>query len=115
MEAVQRIMDQRGVCTSQGHMCRYGMTSKDQMGEGLGKMPTQFMTNSPLLAKRLDLKCQGDHRHAQLIGSRTKKAQAYPDELCRAILKGLADQMGADGRWNENKPGPVMAIDENEW
>ena len=33
------------------------------------------------------MKCDGSHEHQQLIGGRAKKAEVYPDELCRAICR----------------------------
>lgn len=44
-------------------MCAFGMQDEDQLGKGLVKKPTGFMTNAPALAKRLELPCKGDHRH----------------------------------------------------
>ena len=36
------------------------------------------------------------HDHVQLEGARTKHAQQYPPELCRAICRGLRDQLSLD-------------------
>ena len=37
-------------------------------------------------------------RHITLIGGRAKRAEIYPEQLCREILLGLIDQMRCDGR-----------------
>ena len=57
------------------------------------------MTNSPCIGQALSLKCKGFHRHIELTGGgRTKRSEVYPDELCKAILKGLVEQMSQDKR-----------------
>ena len=74
-----------------GDMCRFGMTTTSGGKTGLAMKPTKFMTNSMMVAKRLGKRCLNrvlgmkDHEHVQLEGSRTKQAQKYPNELCRAI------------------------------
>ena len=59
------------------------------------------MTNSPCVALELQRKCPNRtghayHRHVRLEGGRTKAAQIYPDGLCRAICKGLMNQIEFD-------------------
>ena len=60
--------------------------------------PTIFMTNRPYIGEELSQQCDGCHRHLVLIGGKAKRAEIYPDELCRAMLNGLMKQMKADGR-----------------
>jgi len=74
------------------------MEQEDESGRALVKKPTAFMTNSPEIARRLNQRCVGGHRHITLIGGRAKRAEVYPEQLCREILLGLVDQMRADGR-----------------
>ena len=57
---------------------------------------TQFLTNSPLIAARLERKCDRTHIHAQLQGNRTNKAAIYPDKLIDAVSQGINDQIRAD-------------------
>ena len=63
---------------------------KDVSGEEpvkLVKKPTKWMTNSPILAKLLQARCNGQHEHERLEGSsRTKQAESYPVSLVKAIL-----------------------------
>ena len=63
---------------------------KDASGEEpvkLVKKPTKWMTNSPILAKLLQARCNGQHEHERLEGSsRTKQAESYPVSLVKAIL-----------------------------
>ena len=72
-------------------MCRWGMTlDKDTSLEEttrLVKKPTKWMTNSPILAKLLQARCNGQHEHERLEGSsRTNRAESYPVPLVKAIL-----------------------------
>ena len=72
-------------------MRRWGMTlDKDTPGEEpvkWVKKPTKWMTNSPILAKLLQARCNGQHEHERLEGSsRTKQAESYPVSLVKAIL-----------------------------
>ena len=44
--------------------------------------PTGFMTKSVEIARQLERKCDGMHRHIVLVGGRAKQAEVYPEELC---------------------------------
>ena len=97
-----------------GHMCQFGMMQEDGEGEGWVKKPTTFMTNALGIAKRLEKKCNDDHRHIMLVNGRAKKAEVHPDELCRQILIGLTEQMRIDGRIREGEMGSVSPTEEWE-
>ena len=56
------------------------------------------MTNAVRTARQLATGCPGNHRHIHLIRGRAKAAEVYPDELCKAIVRGLMEQMRQDGR-----------------
>ena len=77
------------------HMCAYGMKIPDKNGNQLVYKPTQFLTNSPLLAAQLERKCDKTHQHARLASNRTKLAAIYPPELIDAICKGINEQIKA--------------------
>ena len=71
-----------------------GMTlDRDVSGEEpdkLVKKPTKWMTNSPILAKLLQARCNGQHEHDRLEGSsRTRRAESYPVSLVKAILNKI--------------------------
>ena len=56
----------------------------------LVKKPTKWMRNSPVLAKLLQARCNGQHEHEKLEGSaRTKQAESYPVPLVKAILNKI--------------------------
>ena len=63
-------------------MCRFGLKAKGPDGsEILVKKMTRFLTNSPLLARELGLKCEGGHGHQRLLEGRAYKAQKYSPDL----------------------------------
>ena len=96
---MQRMLKREGVHVYEGDLCCYDLRQVVGGEEYYIKKPTRFLTNSPFIGESLSLKCQGQHRHIELTGGgRTKRAEVYPDELCRAILTGLVKQMKHDDR-----------------
>ena len=84
----------------EGHMCQFGMHShidKVDGDHGWVKKPTGFLTSSRFVADQLSRRCKTDHDHVQLVGGRAAGAQVYPDGLCRAMLRGVAQQKKYDG------------------
>jgi hypothetical protein len=111
---VQGLLSKPRVTRVVSDMCVYGMHQEDELGAALVKKPTAFMTNSPEIARRLGQRCIGGHRHITLIGGRAKRAEVYPEQLCREILLGLIDQMRVDGRLlGGGCLGSVGPCDEN--
>ena len=107
-EKIQKLLALPEVRKVKSHMCAFGMIGEDNHGKALVKKPAGFMTNACKLADTLEKDCSGDHRHVVLIGGgRAKRAQVYPNELCR-----LRDQMIHDGRLGEGMIGAVDKIDE---
>ena len=51
---------------------------------------TRFMSNSLEVLSELTRKCDKQHRHQQLLGSRVGPAARYLEGLCRAICMGCA-------------------------
>ena len=80
-------------------MCRFGMSShiREREGDrGLVKKPTGFMTSSRCVAAQLGRRCNGRHDHVHLVGGRASSAQVYPQPLCEAMLRGVAQQKRVD-------------------
>ena len=67
---VQELERHPGVQVVVGDMCRWGMSiegdTEEDKGPRLVKKPTKWMTDSPLLAKLLQARCNGDHDHRKL-------------------------------------------------
>lgn len=53
------------------------------------KKPTRCMTNARALGMELNRKCDRGHDHQSLVDGRAASAGRYPDDLCRAICKGI--------------------------
>ena len=97
------------------HMCAYGMTSRDEHGEGLVKKPTRILSSSPEVLKRVEARCSNErgedmHRHVHLVQGRAKEAQVYPQALCLRICEGIAAQKRLDSLGLRARP--IMSIDE---
>ena len=80
-------------------------------GEEYVRKPTAFMTNAPCIADALNKRCTKDHMHVPCCGKAARKAEVYPDELCKSILNGLVKQMKEDGRMMNEGIGTVTAVE----
>ena len=68
--------------------CSVGVVRKAD-GQPMLK-PWRFMVSSPHLVEQLQgFRCQGGHQHAPCSGPDTARSAFYPEELCRAVHKGL--------------------------
>ena len=94
-----------------GNTCIFDMMQSDGGGRAIIKKATGFMTNSCRIAQRLEVRCNGLHRHITLVNGRAKAAEVYPDKLCREIVKGLVEQMEADERISGGSLGSIAAFD----
>ena len=89
------------------------MTGRDHLGQGLVKKPTGFLTDCPALARTLDRKCTGDHRHLSILNAGGLAQFAiYPPRLCQAIATGLMRQLKIDAKLENVKflDTPVLAL-----
>ena len=68
-----------GVAKTTFHQCMYGLEARDYEGVAPAYKPTSVLTNHPALVEVLQERCDGSHRHAQLIGkSACTQAACYP-------------------------------------
>ena len=98
---IVEFMRKHGVTRVNGDQCQYGLTTTANGVTGPARKNTGFMTNSPCIARQLNRKCPNrngwqEHKHIHLEGGRTRAAQVYPPELCKAICNGLSEQLQAD-------------------
>ena len=49
-----------------------------------------MLTNSHEVARRIERKCDGSHRHVHLVSGKARKAQMYPREFSRSVCEGIA-------------------------
>ena len=79
-----------GVTKTTFHQCMYGLEARNHEGAAPAYKPTSVLTNHPALVEVLQERCDGSHRHAQLIGkSACTQAARYPSGLCTAVMKGV--------------------------
>ena len=85
MQALARL---DGVFEVIGDQCMFGLVTKSVSGKTLpAKKRTKFLTNIPEARLELGITCDKKHEHQQLIGGRAKKAEIYPDGLCKAMCR----------------------------
>ena len=106
-----------GTRIAECHDCRFGMEAKDELGTGLVKKPTKFLTKSPCIFEKLNIKCENPdlpevqrHRRVQLVGGRARQAQIYPKRLCQAVCEGVAQQKKRD----ESELREISLLDHEE-
>ena len=85
----------------QSPMCKWKMISEDSQGLGYVRKETQWLINSPEVAKAIQGKCEGGHRHVHWINGRARAAQEYPPRLVSAILKGIENELRNLGELSE--------------
>lgn len=102
MGTLSRNFAKRG-CTAD--QCRYGLKTQGPQGEGPAQNPTKLMTISASIANQLQRKCPNRmthnkraYEHIPLMNGRAKAAQPYPNAPCRAICRGIVQQIRADRR-----------------
>lgn len=75
-----------------GHQCMLGLRVHDSDGnETAARKATGFVTSSPSMAMRLNVKCDHTHEHTALRGKKLEMAAFDPAELRLAILRGMRD------------------------
>ena len=91
-----------GVDITTFDMCCFGMMATQDGTEGPVRKRTKLASNSREAHKIMNKKCPNDtgegekHVHVVLEGSRTKNAQVYPKQFCRAICEGIAAEKKAE-------------------
>lgn len=98
---VRRFLHKHGVMRVDGDVCQYGLRTANGGQTGPARKSTGFMTNAPRIAKQLCRRCPNRlgwqvHNHIRLESGRTKVAQVYPPELCKAICYGFQRHLNAD-------------------
>ena len=91
------LMSDPNISTTNTHMCRFGMKSENEIGIGLFKKPTGFLTNSEHVREQLSKKRMGGHRHVQVMSGRARACQVCPEMLVRAILGGVKQELKHSG------------------
>ena len=117
---IVQFMNKYDLTKTTGHMCMYGMRGEDKTGEGPVKKPTGWLTNSEWIKSAMSIKCEGHHRHVQLMGGKASAARVYPDELCEAVVQGLKRQLTVDGELTDKNSirqlmeDNILGLDEHQ-
>ena len=72
--------------------CMYGLVGDSGTPQ---QKATGMLLSSAKMKERLRARCDGQHPHEHLEGNKTKKAEQWPTELCKAIIHGALDEMKA--------------------
>ena len=91
-------MKVNGVVIEIADQCMYGLTTPNEIDGSPtpAQKPTKLSSNSWCRLQELITRCDESHEHQHLVSGRGKKAAEYPDKLCRAICRGLANQTRYD-------------------
>ena len=93
------MVNRAGMICVTAHVCRFGMSGRDQHGSVLVLKPNKFLTDCLAIAAALNRQCIRGHRHISTLNARGFAQFAiYPPALCHAISRGLARQLKADTR-----------------
>ena len=90
---MDRLLKRDGVKLAQCDQCMYDLMEKTDDIKKYYRKPTGWMTNSDTIEEELSRKCDQQHEHQPVLGQcegvpRSRRAQRYPVELVRAILRG---------------------------
>ena len=122
--AIEAVWDRPGVQRVHGDQCQFGAEVRTGPATGRPvKKPSGFMTNSACIAASLNKQCKGTGgwcsrprggKHELCSGRVAAGAQVYLRGLCRAVLKGITDQLRADGLVKSGCYGIQVADDDLE-
>ena len=123
LPCMEELAKVHGVEMAYADQCQYGQAI--QSGRHRGdpvKKPTGFLGNSPEVAKQLSKRCTGTGgscsrpaggQHRGCSGSHAQAAAIYTREMCRAVIKGISEQLRKDGTLKRGCYG-VQVPDEDE-
>ena len=122
--SISELLQRPDVARVHGDQCQFGATATHGPGKGSPiKKPTGFMTNAPEVAAALQVRCTGQGGacsrpgggdHVLCSGKDALDAAKYPKDLCRAVLRGVRNQLRRDGVLKEGCFGVKAPDDEEE-
>jgi len=91
---VRKLQREKEVVTVMMDKCMYGLTTRSSTmkGKAPAKSTTKWITNSRIISGELQKRCDRSHAHQRLLDGRAQHAQLFPEELCRAISRGLVKE-----------------------
>ena len=122
-QCIRDIMQIPGVERAVGHQCQYGQqVQRGKYKDQPVRKATGWMSNAPRLLARLDRKCLGQGgqctrpsggKHVMASGHVAREAAVYPRNLCKAIIRGMMDEMHSRGIWRPGEVGMHAVADED--
>ena len=122
-QCIADLLTTPGVARVRGDQCQYDQ--EVQYGQYQGqpvRKATGFMSNASRLLARLERRCTGRNgacsrrkggRHVTASGKVARDAARYSSQLCRAIVKGMIDEMQWRGIWRRGEVGLHAMTDED--
>ena len=78
------------VISTEFHQCMYGLTALGRQGLAPAYKPTRVLTNHPAITEALSRRCDGNHRHAHLVGkSACSRAAHHLHVMCKVVLRAV--------------------------
>ena len=109
---IQNLARQENVEKVTSDLCMFGLTTRGSTPEErvAAQKRTIFMTNSPEMARALDRRCDGGHRHQHLVQGRAKQSEEYTDELCQAMCIGVKNQV----KWDKTQTKCLLTVKSSD-
>ena len=115
MPEVKQFLMRQEVGLTTLHMCAFGMTGRDELGEAPVQKATRVMSSSPEVLKRISRRCANEtceepkrHRHVHLVQGRAKAAQVYPRKFGECVCEGIAAQKRLDSLGLMTRPAMTV-------
>ena len=98
MQCIKELANEKYMHETVTDQCMFGLETRgEQRGtKEPARKRTRFLTSSAEIARSLDRRCDGSHRHQPLVSGRATAAAQYPKGLCQAICRGLVKQLEMD-------------------
>ena len=95
LEEMREFERKTGVCISTANHCIHRLETRreDGMVVKAAKNASKFMTNSNEIDSELQRKCDANPVHQELAGGEAQWSARYPEELCKAICRGVVKEL----------------------
>ena len=123
-KSIKEVSELPGVNIVRADQCQFGQQVNFGKYKGAPiKKETGFMSNSDKVLDQLRRRClgkggkcsrPGGGTHASCSGRAAQDAARYPPELCKAILRGISEQLHEIGMLTKGCMGVQAAVDERE-
>ena len=96
LPCIQSLLAREDVGATRVDMCQYGLQTEDSIGQAPAYKPITLLSNSPSVLNSVSRRCQGGHRHVELIGGKAAACAKYTDDFCDALVTAISVQIQAD-------------------